>query len=224
MRPSIIRALLLAIALVTVSAPAANAATKARMKTRVKVEKFIVGKDGVKALGFATSRVGEFHRTRRVVMKVKTGGTCSVLDVSIKELHLTLLGLDVNASAINLQITGNSKQTLGRLFCRLSRSLSLKTSGRGTKRLVRSLNHHLKGRPMPTVSFSGVMTRQQTASEYAPCEVLNLVLGPVHVDLLGLIVDLFGPTKKDPITAVVTADPNRGVLGQKFCELARPQS
>lgn len=223
MKPTIIRTILVLTALASaIAAPPASAA-KNRLKTRVKIEKFIVGKDGLQALGQATSSLGQFHKTRRVVMKVKTGGTCSVLDVSIKSLHLTLLGLDVNASAINLQITGNAKQTLGRLFCRLSRNLDLRSSKRSTRGIVRSLNRNMNRRAMPTVAFSGIVTRQQTTSAYAPCEVLNLVLGPVHVNLIGLIVDLFGPTKKDPITAVVTADPNRGVLGAKFCELAGPQ-
>jgi hypothetical protein len=222
MRNITIRAILLATALATISgAPAATASAKGHLKTQIKVEKFIVGKDGIRALGQATSRLGEFHKTRRVLMKVKTGGSCSVLDVSIKELHLTLLGLDVNASAINLRITGNPKQSLGRLFCKLSRSLKLKTlNKRSARRLVRSLNSSFKRRSVPAVGFNGTVTRQQTTSEYAPCEVLNLVLGPVHVNLIGLVVDLFGATKQDPITAVVTADPTKGVLGAKFCELA----
>ena len=52
------------------------------------------------------------------------------------------------------------------------------------------------------------------------CEVLDLFLGPLHLDLLGLVVDLYGATPKDAVRVHITADPNGGVLGSTFCELA----
>jgi hypothetical protein len=224
MNRSTVRALLLAAALGAVTAPAASAASdgpSARLKAQVEIDRFIVGKDGVRALGYATTDVGRFHKTRRVKLRVKKTSLCSVIDVSIKRLDLKLLGLNLSTSAINLQVKGNPHRSLGRLFCRLSRRISLNGAGtRGTRSVVRSLNRRLESRKMPTVGFSGTVTRQQTQSEYAPCEVLDLVIGPIHIDLIGLIVDLYGPTKNDPVTAIVTADPNRGVLGEKFCELA----
>jgi hypothetical protein len=50
----------------------------------------------------------------------------------------------------------------------------------------------------------------QTADE---CPVLHLILGPVHLDLLGLIVDL------NQIALDVTAIPGT-LLGDIFCQLA----
>ena len=46
------------------------------------------------------------------------------------------------------------------------------------------------------------------------CKVLELTLGPLKVDLLGLVVDL----RKVHLT--ITATPGGGVLGNLFCGLA----
>ena len=48
-------------------------------------------------------------------------------------------------------------------------------------------------------------------SAFQPCE---LVLGPLHLNLLGLVVDL------NQIHLMLNADPNGGVLGSLFCGLA----
>jgi len=54
----------------------------------------------------------------------------------------------------------------------------------------------------------------------ATCPVLSLTLGPLNLDLLGLFVDLYGPTTKDPATVTIVADPNGGALGKLFCQPA----
>jgi hypothetical protein len=48
---------------------------------------------------------------------------------------------------------------------------------------------------------------------FGPCKVLDLVLGPLELDLLGLMVDL------DQVHLTITATPG-GVLGNLFCSLA----
>jgi hypothetical protein len=52
------------------------------------------------------------------------------------------------------------------------------------------------------------------------CQVLNLVLGPLHLDLLGLVVDLYGKTHNDPVIVTINAQPTKGLLGQLLCGLA----
>jgi len=52
----------------------------------------------------------------------------------------------------------------------------------------------------------------------ATCEVLTLTLGPLHLELLGLIVDL------NRIVLTITADPTGGLLGQLLCALAGPNA
>src|SRR4029078_6892444 len=49
---------------------------------------------------------------------------------------------------------------------------------------------------------------------------LKLVLGPLHLDLLGLGVDLYGKTHVNPVVVSITAVPSQGLLGQLLCGLA----
>ena len=93
-------------------------------------------------------------------------------------------------------------------------------------------NHHLMavGRTIATVQTTdGVYTTTKpfavkavrhaagirtTQSATRICNVLSLTLGPLHLSLLGLIVDL------NQVHLTITADPNGGVLGSLFCSLA----
>jgi len=52
------------------------------------------------------------------------------------------------------------------------------------------------------------------------CTILDLTLGPLHLDLLGLNVDLYGKTKSDPVEVTITAVPGEGLLGDVLCSLA----
>jgi len=61
-----------------------------------------------------------------------------------------------------------------------------------------------------------------TAQAAQVCTVLNLNLGPIDLNLLGLRVRLFGgtnPATPQPITLLITADPSGGLLGQLLCNL-----
>ncbi|WP_222185108.1 hypothetical protein [Geminicoccus harenae] len=48
----------------------------------------------------------------------------------------------------------------------------------------------------------------------AVCSILNLDIGPIHLDLLGLVIDL------SPIELDITAVPGGGLLGDLLCGLA----
>jgi hypothetical protein len=56
--------------------------------------------------------------------------------------------------------------------------------------------------------------RQLQSTTATSCPILDLVLGPLHLDLLGLIVDL------NQVHLTITANPTGGVLGSLFCSLA----
>jgi hypothetical protein len=45
---------------------------------------------------------------------------------------------------------------------------------------------------------------------------VDLLLGPLHLDLLGLIVDL------NQVHLQITADPNGGILGSLLCSITNP--
>jgi hypothetical protein len=64
------------------------------------------------------------------------------------------------------------------------------------------------------LGFSVPVSRQLQTTTSGTCPILDLVLGPLHLDPLGLIVDL------NQVHLTITADPTRGVLGQLFCSLA----
>ena len=49
-----------------------------------------------------------------------------------------------------------------------------------------------------------------------PCSIVDLLLGPLHLDLLGLVVDL------NHVHLQITADPNGGILGNLLCSIAPP--
>jgi hypothetical protein len=52
------------------------------------------------------------------------------------------------------------------------------------------------------------------AIQQATCQVLNLILGPLHLNLLGLEVDL------NQVVLNITANPQGGLLGSLLCSLA----
>jgi hypothetical protein len=61
-----------------------------------------------------------------------------------------------------------------------------------------------------------VPTRQTQALGPGPCSIVDLLLGPLHLNLLGLIVDL------NQIHLQITADPNGGILGSLLCSITNP--
>jgi hypothetical protein len=70
-----------------------------------------------------------------------------------------------------------------------------------------------------THAVSGIMATAP-ATVTGTCQVLNLVLGPVHLNLLGLVVDLYGPNN-GPITLTITAQQGQGLLlGNLVCAIA----
>jgi hypothetical protein len=65
-----------------------------------------------------------------------------------------------------------------------------------------------------TANAAATPSATAAATPAAVCQVLNLVLGPLHLNLLGLIVDL------NQVVLNITADPNGGLLGSLLCSLA----
>ncbi len=50
--------------------------------------------------------------------------------------------------------------------------------------------------------------------------MLDLTLGPLNLDLLGLVVDLYGATSADPVRVTAVADPAAGILGKALCSIS----
>jgi hypothetical protein len=93
------------------------------------------------------------------------------------------------------------------------------------QKVVRALNSRLEDRPMRvfrgSASIASASDEGASAAQAAPsCQVLNLVLGPLDLNLLGLVVELYGENRNSPVTLTITGFPGQGVLGDLFCGLA----
>ncbi|HET7758629.1 MAG TPA: hypothetical protein VFK62_01805 [Gaiellaceae bacterium] len=149
---------------------------------------------------------------------------CPVLDLTLAPLDLNLLGLMVHLDQVHLSITANSNGgLLGSLLCGLSgnrltpRTIVLNwtqaatQSGLATKGVSMSVPLYV------TTSSNGTKTLSagtSTKSPLAICQVLDLTLGPLDLNLLGLMVHL------DTVHLTITADSNGGILGSLLCSLA----
>ncbi len=205
-----------------------------------KVSRFAVSGRNIVGRGTITAKLTDPSGASRTARRRVTFGvaavakTCSVLTLKLDDLQLDLLGLRVDTSAVNLKLygirSGAGSGVLGRLFCELSRStIRLRGSIRATKqarRVARSLNTRLARRPLRAFQASATLTPEARASQApkpAPtpsCKVLRLVLGPLDLNLLGLMVELYGETRTRPVVLTITAFPGQGVVGDTFCQLA----
>jgi hypothetical protein len=222
-----------------VPAAAANAApasssSKGKVAVGAKIKRFAVVDRKIVARGVLTSRVSgaganQAARTPVTFAVDAQAGRCQVLTLTLNDLQLSLLGLNVDLSEVNLRIfavrRGPDSGILGRLFCALSRSavrLGRGASVAQAQRVVSSLNSRLKDRPMRAFHASAVLRENDGASaaQAGSCQVLRLVLGPLDLNLLGLVVQLYGPNRNAPVTLTITSTPGGGVLGDLFCGLS----
>src|SRR4051794_20067034 len=188
-----------ALAAVALLAAAGTASAEtARLKVDVSAQKFAFVNGKVVASGPVQGVVTREDGTTETVakdidLKVAPTKNCRILDLHLAKLYLNLLGLEVRTSEVNVEITGDSKRALGKLFCQLSEGLKLNRDALA-KHTVRSLNNKLAGRSLHLLQFSApVRTQQQDQSAQGKrraqgddvppvppgsCEVLNLLLGP----------------------------------------------
>ena len=147
-----------------------------------------------------------------VALAASTGGACKVLHLDLKELTLQLLGLNAHLDRVILDITGDAKGgVLGSLFCKLAHAKV------ATARVsaLHALNAHVRAHQGHVLRFSALLSPQaSTAAAGATCQVLDLVVGPLNLQLLGLVVDL------QRVHLSVTATRGAGALGDLFCQLA----
>jgi hypothetical protein len=81
---------------------------------------------------------------------------------------------------------------------------------------IARINRELDDAPIASRSSAPV----RVATHQGTCQILDLILGPLHLDLLGLVVDLYGQTKRDPVRVTITGEPGHGLLGDLLCSLA----
>ena len=146
---------------------------------------------------------------------------CPILNLEIGALHLNLLGLVVDTSDICLDITAHEGEgLLGDLLCGLSNLLS---DGLPLGLFLSLLNadelEALLGGIADLLNEVFALATSPEAVQDAACDILNLALGPIDLNLLGLQVEL-DDCDDGPVTIDITAVPAGGLLGQLLCGLA----
>jgi hypothetical protein len=133
--------------------------------------------------------------------------------------------LDRPSHPVHLTITANSRGgVLGSLFCSLSRAkLSLGTTAKRLTKAARTSGLATKGVHIAvplyqstTPGGKSTLTTSRTAAPLTICPILDLTLGPLDLNLLGLMVHL------DTVHLTITADSTGGVLGSLLCSLVPP--
>ena len=213
---------LLLLVLMGLAVPSAAQATTSKLTIRAKITKFEARQGGLTASGVISGKLGsggqvtrDRARVRFRVSQQRQGRRCDILTLNLQQLHLELLGARVQTSAINLELYARRGAILGNLFCALSRAEIR------FPRVAAAMNRKLDGRPLPVMAQEAPV---RTADHQGTCQVLKLILGPLHLDLLGLNVDLYGRTKRDPVVVTITALPGHGLLGDVLCALAGGES
>jgi hypothetical protein len=213
--------------------PAAGLDDAGRLTMDFRVDRFVVRDGRLAARGTATARLsgpGEATRTVRervtAPAQIAQAGRrrCSLISLSLAPLRLDLLGLRVETSTINLRIRGvrrgEGSGVLGRLLCSLAGS-RVNVQPAAARAAARALNADLPRRGLRTVRATATLRPQAvTSQQQASCQVLFLQLGPLELNVLGLLIELFGETRGDPVTITITALRGHGILGDLFCSLA----
>jgi hypothetical protein len=159
----------------------------------------------------AVANIRKFDSAQRI---------CPILSLTLARLDLNLLGLIVHLDRVHLTITANSRGgVLGSLFCSLAHArVGLAQKAKTLTKVAQHSSLHTKGIrlavPLYQATSGSISDGQSTKSPLAICPVLDLTLGPLDLNLLGLMVHL------DVVHLVITADSTGGVLGSLLCSLA----
>ena len=223
---------LLASSVSAASAPAGPASVQSSQSAdvvhvKIVIDRFVRQGRRIVAKGAVIGRHESSERAATVVRRAFTarlkpgrisfaGSTriCDVLELDLKELHLELLGLIVDLDRLHLTIKANSEGgLLGSLFC------SLAGQGASAAKLRKTANKMTRAAHQNGLDRQGVASfRVQVAPGLAQagqvCTILDLVLGPLDLNLLGLMIHL------DRVHLTITADPTKGILGSLLCSLA----
>jgi hypothetical protein len=159
---------------------------------------------------------------------LQNGQACPILNLALGPIDVTLLGLQVQTSPICLDITAyEGGGLLGDLLCQvatllqggstLSEVLALLEAGGQLGRLLQGTEELLNG--ALDALTSNRIGDQPTGRVAATCTILDLSLGPVELNLLGLEV-ILDNCAGGPVTVTITAIEGGGLLGDLLCSLS----
>lgn len=150
---------------------------------------------------------------------------CPVLDLALGPINLDLLGLIVQTSPICLDISGTPNSgVLGDLLCSVS---TLLNQGLPLGQILSGLNAGELSTLLTSITgilntalgqlSNAVLTSITDGTAPGECSVLNLTLGPVNLNVLGLVVFLHN-CSSDAVTVSITAQ-HGALLGNLLCGL-----
>jgi hypothetical protein len=206
-----------------------------RLTVDFTVDRFVVRNGRLRARGTAVARLAGAGSSSKTVrqrvnapVRIAQAGrrTCALITLRLATLRLDLLGLRVETSEINLRISGvrrgDGAGVLGRLLCSLNATRVRLGNASGARSAARTLNAGMPKRGLRGFTATAKLQPQQATTSQAPtaCPVLDLQLGPLELNVLGLFVELFGPSRREPVRIAITAFRGGGALGDLFCGLA----
>jgi hypothetical protein len=171
---------------------------------------------------FANGLVGTNpFQTPLLIGAEQANGPCPILNLQLGPIDLNLLGLRVQTSPICLDLIAvPGGGLLGDILCSVAGLLQggaalpdvlafLETTG--------NLDRFLNGLTVVlNQTFDRIGSNESLAA--ASCSVLSLALGPIDLNLLGLVVEL-DDCARGPVTVDITAIPGGGLLGDLLCSL-----
>jgi hypothetical protein len=142
---------------------------------------------------------------------------CDVLTLNLGPLHLEILGLVVDLSRVVLTIKADSNGgLLGSLFCGLAGTggtpPTLAKLNRTAKKMTKAAKQN--GLNRGVANFQAQIAPGFTQAPGTVCSILDLTLGPLDLNLLGLMIHL------DRLRLTITAVRGGGLLGDLLCGLA----
>jgi hypothetical protein len=156
-------------------------------------------------------------------------GSCSVLNLELGPIHVFLLGLYVDTSPICLTITAQQGGgILGDLLCGLSSDLA---GAGGVLATITGIVDKALSSGGFLSSLSDILNQALAQAHghgngqgpgsvcMGECTILNVVLGPLTLNLLGVTVEL-NNCSNGPVRVCVSATAGQGVLGDLLCGLA----
>ena len=181
-----------------------------------------------------------------ITLEQPAGEDCPILDLEIGAINLDLLGLDIQTSDICLRIHAEPGEgnLLGNLLCSLSGllddidldlgnvtsvinrilplNLNLGLAGVANNggQLVGLLNLGLTGGGASDSQLLRLPFDLSHDEDDDSCAILNLAIGPVDLNLLGLDIEL-DDCEGGPVTLDITAERGPGnLLGNLLCGIA----
>ena len=153
------------------------------------------------------------------------GASCPILNLQLAPINLSLLGLNVDTSAICLDVTAVPGALLGDLLCAVANLLNGGLAASGLLDLAAGLTPDQMTQLQNALTsiidgaLDAVTASENLTAQEASCEILSLAVGPLDLNLLGLRVELDN-CADGPVTVDLTATPGGGLLGDLLCSLS----